>query len=268
MDKNGLKPTEVKEKYTHSSCFSENINQKQFPHSSNFKSFEKDIEFFTKSKNQDRPGKIIIHQSTQQSFDDQGNRVVKTKTVREIGIIDTRRSVQSKRSNNTSQKHYNKSKYSKINEIERQKALYSSPDYQNSSPYGSPIYNKDIKNKNFLKDAGYKTNYRYESKNIKEYNNGAYSQRERYEYVSETGNRPRYGSSQQDSPEIEIVSPVGYAANYSSGSEFDEGQMRSLDNYRTSKKNENKSYGKRIKQLKNLNYEMEDPEGFDYRKII
>ena len=263
MDKNGLKSTEVIEKYTPSSSISENINQKQFPHSSNFKAFEKDIEFFTKGKNQDRPGKII-HQSTQQSFDDQGNRVVKTKTVREIGIIDTRRSLQSKRSNNTSTKHYNESKYSKINEIERQKALYSSPDYQNSSPYGSPIYNKDIKNKNFLKDAGYKTNYRYESKNIKEYNNGAYSQRERYEYVSETGNRPRYGSSQQDSPEIEIVSPVGYAANYSSGSEFDEGQMRSLDNYRTSKKNENKSYGKRIKQLKNLNYEMEDPEGFDY----
>ena len=225
MDKNGLKSTEVIEKYTPSSSISENINQKQFPHSSNFKAFEKDIEFFTKGKNQDRPGKII-HQSTQQSFDDQGNRVVKTKTVREIGIIDTRRSVQSKRSNNTSQKLYNKSKYSKINEIERQKALYSSPDYQNSSPYGSPIYNKDIKNKNFLKDAGYKTNYRYESKNIKEYNNGAYSQRERYEYVSETGNRPRYGSSQQDSPEIEIVSPVGYGANYSSGSEFDEGQKR------------------------------------------
>ena len=57
---------------------------------------------------------------------------------------------------------------------------------------------------------------------------------------------------------------MGYGANYSSGSEFDEGQMRSLDNYRASMKNENKSYGKRIKNFKNLNYEMEDPEGFDY----
>ena len=263
MDKNGLKSTEVKEKYTHNSSISGNIKQKQSPRPPDFKAFEKELEFFTKNKNQDRPGKII-HQSTQQSYDDQGNRVVKTKTVREIGIIDTRRSLPSKRSNNPSQKHYNESKYSKINEIDRQKALYSSPDYQNNSPYGSPIYNKDIKNKNFFKDAGYKTNYRYESKNIKENNNGAYSQREIYEYISKTGNRQRYDSSQQDSPDIEIVSPVGYGANYSSGSEFDEGQMRSLDNYRVSMKNENKSYGKRIKNFKNLNYEMEDPEGFDY----
>ena len=262
MDKNGLKSTEIKEKYIHNPSISENFNQKKSSRPSDFKAFEKELEFFTKNRNQDRPGKII-HQSTQQSYDDQGNRVVKTKTIREIGIIDTRRSLPSKRSNNPSQKHYNESKYSRINEIDRQKALYSSPDYQNSSPYGSPIYSKDNKNKNFFKDAGYKTSYRYESKNIKE-SNGAYSQRERYEYFSKTGNRQRYGSSQQDSPDIEIVSPMGYAANNSSGSEYDEGQMRSLDNYRASMKNENKSYGKKIKNFKNLNYEMEDPEGFDY----
>ena len=274
MDKNGYKSTKNQIKYIYQSSNSGNIKQERSPLPPKAKNFEDEYELFSQEKNHERPGKII-HQSTEQSIDKQGNRVIKTKTVREIGTIEkrTKKFVEPKNSiSNNSQaynqdrsnkKYYRVSKYSRINEAEKQKALYSSPDFQGESPYGSPIYMNDIKNTNDFDEVGYKTNYRYESKKVNGKNVGSYSQRERYEYINSTGNQQGYGSSEQGSPEVEIISPVGYAANYSSGSEFDESQMRSLDNYPTTIRNQY-NFNRRIKKNKNLNYEMEDPEGFDY----
>ena len=274
MDKNGYNSTRNQAKYIYHSNNSGNIKQERSPLPPKIKNYEDELELFAQKKIHERPGKII-HQSTEQSIDKQGNRVIKTKTVREIGTIEkrTKKFVEPKNSiSNNSQaynqdrsnkKYYRVSKYSRINEAEKQKALYSSPDFQGGSPYGSPIFMNDIKNSNEFDEVGYKTNFRYETKNVNGKNIGSYTQRERYEYINSTGNQQGYGSSEQGSPEVEIISPVGYAANYSSGSEFDESQMRSLDNYPTAIRNEY-NFNRRIKKNKNLNYEMEDPEGFDY----
>ena len=270
MDKKVYKKTSNKTKYVYRPNNLGNIKLSKSPIPNDYKNFEEEIEFFSPISSQDRPGRII-HQSTEQSFDEQGNRVIKTKTVREINTLETNnRSIQSSRNskgimqdNQPREKYFRVSKYSRTkNEAEKQKALYSSPDFQGTSPYESPIYMKDIKNSNDLDEVGYNTNYRYESKNINGKKIGEYEKKERYEYVNKIGNR--YGS-EHGSPEIEIISPVGYVPNYSSGSEFDESQMRSLDNYHVSGRNQNQyNINERIKKSKNLNYELEDPEGFDY----
>ena len=274
MDKNGYKLTKNQAKYIYQSNNSGNIRQERSPLPPKSKNFEDEYELFSQKKNSGRPGKII-HQSTEQSIDKQGNRVIKTKTVREIGTIEkrTKKFVEPKTTissnsqaynqDRSNKKYYRVSKYSRINEAEKQRALYSSPDFQGESPYGSPIYMNDIKNSNDFDEIGYKTNFRYETKKVNGKNVGSYSQRERYEYINSTGNRQGYGSSEQGSPEVEIISPVGYEANNSSGSEFDESQMRSLDNYPTAIRNEY-NFKRKIKKNRNLNYEMEDPEGFDY----
>ena len=80
----------------------------------------------------------------------------KKKTVREIGINETqnknikqsKNNISSKNSqvsikNKPNESYYWVSKYSKTkNESEKQKALYSSPDFQGTSSYDSPIYIK------------------------------------------------------------------------------------------------------------------------------
>ncbi len=88
----------------------------------------------------------------------------------------------------------------------------------------------DMKNYDDFDEVGYQTNYRYESKNVDGRTVGNYTQKEMYEYANKTGNRQIYGSSRDDSPNDEIISPVGYMANYSSGSEFEDNQMKSFDN--------------------------------------
>ena len=57
----------------------------------------------------------------------------------------------------------------------------------------------------------------------------------------------------------EIISPVGYINNnnYSSGSENEDNHMRSFDD-------RNKYNLDKIKKIKKINYELEDPESFDY----
>ena len=259
MDKNGYKSIKNQTKYIYHSNNSGNIKQERSPLPPKAKNFEDEYELYSQKNNRERPGKII-HQSTEQSIDKQGNRVIKTKTVREIGTIEkrTKKFVEPKNSissnsqaynqDRSNKKYYRVSKYSRINEAEKQKALYSSPDFQGESPYGSPIYMNDIKNTNDFDEVGYKTNFRYETKKVNGKNVGSYTQRERYEYINSTGNQQGYGSSEQGSPEVEIISPVGYAANYSSGSEFDESQMRSLDNYPTNIRNEY-NFNRRIKKI-------------------
>ena len=57
----------------------------------------------------------------------------------------------------------------------------------------------------------------------------------------------------------EIISPVGYINNnnYSSGSENEDNHMRSFDD-------RNKYNLDKIKKIKKINYELEDPESFNY----
>jgi hypothetical protein len=80
------------------------------------------------------------------------------------------------------------------------------------------------------------------------------------------GNRYNYNNNRDESPNAEIISPVGYKANYSSGSEYEDNQMKSFDNYNTSGRNDYNNYNiiRNNKNNRNLNYELEDPEGFDY----
>ena len=203
----------------------------------------------------------IIHQSTEQSYDEHGNKVTKTKIVREI--------------NDSSNK---KNKEIKISKTNKQKDVYSSPDFQPNSNYDSPqvFYNNKRPNSNLInnkdnndiQEMGYKTNYVFESRKVNGKSIGSYSTKEKYEYVNRKGTKEsRYEKSISGSPNVpEIISPVQYVEN-SSGSELDENQMKSFDNYhysiKTNNTNINTINNKRKNKFK-LNYELEDPEGFDY----
>ena len=214
----------------------------------NFKDYSEDSDFFEDFAPYHRTGRII-HQSTEQSYDDKGNKVTKTKIVREIDDS-------SKRKKNYHEiKILNNNIKNKI-ETKNKKDIFSSPDFQASPIYeSSPLFNNNIE------EIGYKTNYVYESRKINGKNVGEYSTKEKYEYVNKKGKKEsRYEKSTSGSPKVtEIISPVHYVDN-SSGSEFDENQIKSFDNYHYSIKTNNTN----INNQKKLNYELEDPEGFDY----
>ena len=68
----------------------------------------------------------------------------------------------------------------------------------------------------------------------------------------------------QGSPNYnEIISPVGYVPYYSSESDFDDYHMKSFD-INNKKKNKKRKNMKIVKNIQSINYELEDPEGFDY----
>ena len=222
----------------------------------NMKDFSEDSDFFEDFTPYQRTGRII-HQSTEHSYDDKGNKVTKTKIVREI------------EDSSNSKNNYNEVKISndkRKNKIEtnKRKDIYLSPDFQSSPIYESPILFKDKKDNN-IEEMGYKTNYVYESRKINGKNMGEYSTKEKYEYVNRKGNiESRYEKSISGSPGVtEIISPVHYIDN-SSGSEFDENQIKSFDNYHYSIKTNNTNLNNQKKEKIKLNYELEDPEGFDY----
>ena len=273
MSKNGYRPIKQKTKYVNRYNQTNNIKNNRSNPNNQYNNIEENQDYFSQIYSQERPGRII-HQSTEHSFDDQGNRIVTTKTVRELDsignpkkqIIDIKNSYGSKASQVSKQEKIGRiPKYTNAkNEVEKQRALYSSPDFQSGSPYNSPVYVNDMKNYDDFDEVGYQTNYRYESKNVNGRTVGNYTQKETYEYSNKTGNRQIYGNSRDDSPNAEIISPVGYMANYSSGSEFEDNQMKSFDNYQTSGINDNSYNFMRNPKNRNLNYELEDPEGFDY----
>ena len=272
MSKNGYKPTKPRTKYVNR-YQSNNIKIERSNLNNQYNNMENNQDYFSQVYSQDRPGRII-HQSTEHSFDDHGNRIITTKTVREVdsignqtkNLIDTKDSYISKISKGAKQENPSRvSKYTNDrNEIEKQKALYSSPDFQSGSPINSPVYMNKIKNYDDFDEVGYQTNYKYQSKNIKGKNIGNFTQKETYEYANKTGNRQIYGNNREDSPNIEVISPVGYKANYSSGSEYEDNQMKSFDNYRAPGINDNSYNFIGYPNNKILNYELEEPEGFDY----
>ena len=89
--------------------------------------------------------------------------------------------------------------------------------------------------------------------------------KEKYEYINRKGGKEsRYEKSTSGSPRYtEIISPNHYIDN-SSASEFDENQIKSFDNYHFSIKTNNPNLNYNKKNKTKLNYELEDPEGFDY----
>ena len=253
-----------------------NINQNNpnFSMFSNIDNLEDDSEFFAPSNSRARPGRII-HQTTEQSIDQKGNRVVKTRTIREIDSLNNKgrrkkkiiRKINSQKifyNNNENSSNYyeiktyktskNKnyiriSKNSTRNEAEKQKELYSSPDFLEGSPpqYCSPeIY------KNYL-ISNVDSHKKKINTNINNYKN------------ANTANIYNYKGN--GSPGIEIISPVECIANYSSGSEYDENNnFGSCDNKISKLTNNSKKITIIRNNIKNLNYELEDPEGFDYLK--
>ena len=266
MSKNGYQSNISRTKYIYQSSNTNNImsGQSQFnpPQENNF---EEQPYYFSPISNQEHPGRIL-HQTTKQSYDNLGNRVITTKTIREIGSYNNKNAGQPKKnlSKNSRGKLNRIKKYSnKINEVQKQRELYSSPDFQSGSPYDSPIYINDIKNTDDYNENEYKENYKYESKNINGKNVGKYITKERYEYMNTNGNM-MYENNIDGSPEIEIISPVGYNMNYSSGSDIEDNQMKSFDNYYTTGINNNKYIFNNNQKNRNINYEIEDPERFDY----
>ena len=163
--------------------------------SNNIKDFSEDSDFFEDFTPYQRTGRII-HQSTEQSYDDKGNKVTKTKIVREIE--DSSNSKQ----NYKEIKISNNKRKNKI-ETKTNKDRFSSPDFQ-ASPitYESPPFFDDKKEDN-IEEMGYKTNYVYESRKINGKNIGEYSTKEKYEYVNRNGNKEsRYEKSIEGSPKV------------------------------------------------------------------
>ena len=139
------------------------------------------------------------------------------------------------------------------NEAERQKALYSSPDFKSGSPYESPLYINNKNNSKNYEEMGTNALYVFESKKINGKNMGTYSTSEKYEYINKNGKKEsKYEkSSSLGSPsEIDLISPVGYIENNFSGSDIDENQIKSLDNYHYSM-NTNKTNYTKYNKIKN-----------------
>ena len=262
-------PTPVsKTSFNNKSIKTSKFTEKKITQQKNSKEFSEDSDFFEDFSPYQLNGRII-HQSTEQSYDEKGNKVTKTKIVREINDL-------------SNKKNNHEIKISKTNE---EKDIFSSPNYQQNSNYDSPpvfysnnnniSYNNNKRqnsninnNDNDIQEIGYKTNYVFESRKANGKNIGSYSTKEKYEYVNRKGTKEsRHEKSISGSPRVtEIISPVQYVDN-SSGSELDENQMKSFDNYhysiKTNNTNINTINNKRKNKFK-LNYELEDPEGFDY----
>ena len=270
MSKTGFKSSNSKTQYNYK-VKNSSITQSSSQQQTNFKDYEIDSDFFD-DFNPEHSGNII-QQKTERSFDNQGNRIIKTKIVKEIDEPISKRNQVTKISKQAKNESIRFSKNSNFkNESDKQRTLYSSPDFKSISPSVSPILKNDRRDSKNIEEIGYKTNYMYESKKVNGKNIGTYSTNEKYEYINRKGKREtRYEKSSMGSPDVtgtEVISPVGYIENNSSGSEFEENQIKSLDNcqYSTITNKTNKSnftkYNKNAKNLKN--YELEDPEGFDY----
>ena len=262
-------------KYIYQSNNNNNIGAESSNFNTNPNNFRQNQNFFTPITNYEYPGHII-HESTEHSFDEMGNSVVKTKTIRELNSIGNKAFQQSTRKyvsktikgsklNKSNKKPRKILRYKNAkNEAQRQRDLYTSPDFQIVSPYASPNH---INN---LNDSEYKRNYKYESNNISRNgkNVGKIVKKEIYKYIDRNGNSRIYKEKREESPDIHIISPIGYNnLNTSNGSDFEENQIKSFDNFKFSEINDSK-YNYNLNQTNNpnLNYEIEDPEKFDYLK--
>ena len=238
-----------------------NISNIQFSRQeTEFKDFDIDSDFFEDFN--PYPPKIISQSAKHPNDEEKGKQINKLKIL-------------SKKQNFSEQifklnsKGEEKDKINRIsnnsnykNKAEKQNDFNFSPDFK----IGSPINRKDS---NDIEEMGVKTNYVFESKKINGKNAGTYSVNERYEYINRKGKKEsKYEKSNECSPGItDIISPERNKENSSDG-ENEENYIKSFDNYQysvgtnnTNKYNKNKILKK---AKKNLNYELEDPERFDY----
>ena len=87
MNKNGHKSNITRSKYIYHTNNTNNIKTESTQFHPQLNSLDDDLDLFSPISNQERTGRII-HQSMEHSFDDMGNRVVTTKTVRELDSVD------------------------------------------------------------------------------------------------------------------------------------------------------------------------------------
>ena len=250
--------------YSHNNKIANKIQISKIPpDKEEFNEFEIDSDFYEDFN----PSSPYKNQISNRSFKEQGNKM------KNIKYESNSRKTYTTNISNQAKKEFNKIKHSNLkNEVDRQKELYKSPDIKSSSLFDSPLFNKDNGNSRDIEEIGYKSNYVYESKKINGKNIGTYSTNEKYEYINKNGKKEsKYEKSSMGSPSgIEMISPVGYMENNSSGSEMDENQIKSMENYQysvkttnTNKTNYNK-YNKLKRKEKEKNFELEEPEGFDY----
>ena len=269
MSKNGYKSSTSRTQYFQTTKNSSHI-QSSSRYETDLKDLDIDSDFF-EDLNPD-PNNKTIQQSIERSYEEKRNLNMKSKTIQksEDGASNRNHTIKISKQIKNGKNSNRLSKNSNFkNEAERQKAIYLSPDLQSGSPFPSPLFKDKRKDSNDIEEMGYKTNYVFESKKINGKNVGMYSTNEKYEYITRKGKKEsRYEKSNIGSPgNTEIISPVGYIDN-SSGSENEDNQMKSFDNYNYSMRTNNiNKYNKNkiIKKEKNkLNYELEDPERFDY----
>ena len=129
MSKNGYKSNIIGKKYAYRT---NNIKTESTQFHPQLNSSDDDLDIFSPISNQEHTGRII-HQSTEHSYDDMGNRVVTTKTVRELDSVDdknknfnqskksyTSKNRQSSKLDKPSVKHRKVSKYTNSkNEVEK-----------------------------------------------------------------------------------------------------------------------------------------------------
>ena len=89
MSKNGYKSKISRMNYTYGSKNINNLKTDSARIRPQLNNLEDDLDFFSPISNQEQAGRII-HQSTEHSYDDMGNRVVTTKTVRELDNVENR----------------------------------------------------------------------------------------------------------------------------------------------------------------------------------
>ena len=148
-------------KYIYQSNNNNNIGAESSNFNTNPNNFRQNQNFFTPITNYEYPGHII-HESTEHSFDEMGNSVVKTKTIRELNSIGNKafqqstrkyvsKTIKGSKQNKLNKKPHKILRYKNArNEAQRQRDLYTSPDFQIVSPYASPNH---INN---LNDSEYK----------------------------------------------------------------------------------------------------------------
>ena len=153
MSKSGYQSTSSKSQYlthlTHTIKTSSNILSSHQDKQKDLNELDIDSDFYedlnpSQSSN-------IFRQSADRSNDEKGK-------------LNTRGNHVVKVSKQIKKENKRVSKYSNIkNEAERQKALYSSPDFKSGSPYESPIFMNDKKTTKNVEEKGYKTNFLFES---------------------------------------------------------------------------------------------------------
>ena len=231
-----------------------------------FKDFDIDSDFFEDFK-PDVP--VAISQSAKHTYEEKGKNITQSKVLskkenfsEQIFKLNTKGKEKDK-INKVSNNSNNKIKAEKQNEFN------SSPDFKIGSPIRPALLSNNRKDSNDIEEMGVKTNYVFESKKINGKNAGTYSVNERYEYINRKGKKEsKYEKSNEYSPGItDIISPERNKENSSDG-ENEDNHIKSFDNYQYSigTNNANKyDKNKILKKAKNnLNYELEDPEGFDY----